>query len=98
MTPQEKSAATRKTNFELRKQAEAERAAERRSDRPVVIDALRAILSDNRATPTERLFALEILDDMQCYHFIPARIKGAGNNADLSRFKRELETIQSTDT
>ena len=97
MTPQEKSAATRKTNAALRKEAEAERAAERRSDRLIVIDALRAVLSDSRATPTERLFALEILDYVQNYCFVPARIKGT-ENADLSRFKRELETIQSTNT
>ena len=97
MTPQEKSAATRKTNAALRKEAEAERAAERRSDRLIVIDALRAVLSDSRATPTERLFALEILDYVQNYYFIPSRIKGT-ENADLSQFKRELETIKSTNT
>lgn len=71
MTSQQKGAETRKTNAALRKEAEAERAAERRSDRLIVIDALRAVLSDSRATPTERLFALEILDYVQNYYFTP---------------------------
>ena len=91
-----KGEATRKSNLERRKKWEAEHAEAKRKDSPLVIDALRAILADDRATPTERLYALEILDDMQDYSFIPDRLKYQDTAAvNLSRFKKELETVQA---
>lgn len=94
-----KGEATRKSNLKKRKKWEAEHAEAKRRDEPIIIDALRAILSDARSSPTERLYALEILDDMMGYSFIPYRLKYQDSAAvDLSRFKKELEAIQSTDT
>lgn len=91
-----KGEATRKSNLEKRKQREAEQAEARHRDKPIVIDALRAILADDRASPTERLYALEILDDMMGYSFIPSRIKYQDTGTvDLSRFKKEVEAIQA---
>lgn len=94
----EKAEITRKSNLEKRKKWEAEHVEAKRRDEPIIIDALRTILSDARSSPTERLYALEILDDMMGYSFIPYRLKYQDSAAvDLSRFKKELEAIQSTD-
>lgn len=93
-----KGEATRKSNLEKRRQRAAEHAEARRKDEPLVIDALRAILADDRATPTERLYALEILDDMQNYSFVPYRLKYQDTAVvNMSKFKRELEAIQNTE-
>lgn len=94
----EKAEITRRSNLEKRKKRDAEHAEAKRRDEPLVIDALRSVLTDDRATPTEKLYAVAILDDMQGYYFIPNRIKYKDTGeVDLSRFKRELEAIQSAD-
>ena len=60
---------------------------------------MRAVLADPAATPSERLYAVAILDNMQHYHIKPYGIdhpaRDTHSEADLSRlreaFKKELE-------
>lgn len=94
MTPHEKARETRQRNAERRKQWEAQHREAKEKDRPIVIEALRAILTDPAATPSERVFALTTLDDMQSYGFIPLRVKYA-ETANLTTIKEEVEAVQA---
>ena len=71
----EKAKITRERNKAYQEARRAAFKAEKEKDRPLVIEALRAILADNKATAEQRLFAVTALDDMQGYNFIPYRLK-----------------------
>ena len=101
-----KAEATRKANAAAKKQRQAEHQAQEKADRELILGALRAVLADPAATPSERLYAVTVLDNMQHYHIKPYGIdhpaRDTHSEADLSRlreaFKKELEAIQSADT
>ena len=95
----EKAEITRKSNLEKRKKWEAEHQAQEKADRELILGAVRAVLADPAATPSERLYAVAVLDNMQHYHIKPYGIdhpaRDTHSEADLSRlretFKKELE-------
>ena len=94
-----KGEATRKANAAAKKQRQAEHQAQEKADRELILGALRAVLADPVATPSERLYAVAVLDNMQHYHIKPYGIdhpaRDTHSEADLSRlreaFKKELE-------
>lgn len=103
MTPaRERAEATRKANAEAKKQRQAEHAAQEKADRVLILEALRAVLADPAATPSERLYAVAVLDNMQHYYITPYGIdhpaRDTHSEADLARlraaFKKELEAAK----
>ena len=64
------------------KQARKERAEERKArrraqwereehDKQTAAEAMREVLKHPDSTPAQKIFALEILENLNCYHFIP---------------------------
>lgn len=86
---------TRQRNKEARKAREAERYAQEKKDRTLVLEALRAVLKEPNATAEQRLYAVGVLDSMESYHFIPCSMKrpGEGKSSEelVAEFARELE-------
>ena len=99
LTPAEKGKITRAKNKAARDAADAIRRAEEKEDRERAKAAMRSILTDDRATPQQRLDALEILDGLTCSHMVPLAISKRGEERAekdlISEFKAELEKFQS---
>lgn len=79
----------RQQNKALREARRAARAAEEQKDKALVLDALRAVLSDPKATTGQRLYAVAVLDNMQSYHFAPYGMKYPGE-MDIASFRNAL--------
>lgn len=77
----------------------AAKAAAKQKDKPLVLEALRAVLTDPEATTAQRLFAVAVLDNMQGYCFIPhsAKYPGADKDAAIAAFAKELDKFQEKD-
>lgn len=71
----ERAKQTKERNKALRETRRAAFNAEKDRDKPLVIEALRAVLIDDKATTEQRLFAVTALDEIQGYGFIPYRRK-----------------------
>lgn len=80
---------TRQKNKEAREAKRAARAEEEQKDKTLVLDALRAVLSDPEATTGQRLYAVAVLDNMQRYHFAPYGMKYPGE-MDIASFRDAL--------
>lgn len=79
----EKAKITRERNKAYQEARRAAFKAEKEKDRPLVMEALRAILTDDKATAEQRLFAVTALDDMQGYNFIPYRLKHSSSKPTI---------------
>lgn len=90
MTAQEKAKETRQANRATRERREAERKAAKEKDRPVIVEALRAVLAAPEATARERLLAAILLDDMQRYDLF--------NSYRVRELTSKLEAIENTTT
>lgn len=86
----ERAEATRKANKAARERREAERKAAKEKDRPVIVEALRAVLAAPEATARERLLAAILLDDMQRYDLF--------NSYRVRELTSKLETVEDTTT
>ena len=97
----EQAQTTRQRNAEARKARQAERYAQEKKDRALVLEALRAVLKDPEATTEQRLYAVAVLDSMESYHFIPYSMKnpGAGksNGEIIADFAKRMEAYQGKD-
>lgn len=95
--PAKKEKATREHNTEARRQRAAEHAEARQKDSALVLEALRAVLSDPSATSSQRIYAVAVLDCMQNYGFVPYKIRYPDEREplDLSRFKAEIEKARA---
>ncbi len=67
----EKRRETRQRNREAQERAYAEKRAALEKDKPMILEALRAVITDTSATVAQRLYAVSILDSMQGYNLIP---------------------------
>ena len=98
LTPAEKGRITRARNKAARDAEDAIRRAEEKEDRERAKAAMRAILEDDRATPQQRLDALEILDGLTYSHMVPLAVSKRGEERAekdlISGFKAELERHQ----
>ena len=88
----EKARETARKNRELRKAARAVQWQQEQEDRTLMLAALRDILRDQTASPTQKLFAISVLDYAKSYHLIPMRLM---KKADFSTFKEKVEAIQT---
>lgn len=87
---------TRQRNKELRAAARAEREAQEKADKALVLEALRAVLKDPEATTEQRIFAVSVLDSMQHYYLVPYDVKHPGKDSGelIAEFARKLEAYQ----
>lgn len=87
----------RRANMAMRKAkreaAEAQRRAAMEKDKPLILEALRAVLTAPDATAAQRLYAVAVLDSMEGYSFIPYNVKypGKGSSELIAEFARTLE-------
>lgn len=94
----------RKQRQEARKKRAEERAAEEKRDEALVLETVRSILRDDRATPGEKLLSICILDNMRYYHFCPSDIPILDKPQDdvlarlRERYKAELAGDQASST
>jgi len=90
---------TRQRNKEARAAARAERDAQEKADKALVLEALRGILQDQTATPTERLYAVAVLDNIQHYYIVPYSVKHPGKDSDtlIADFAKRMEAYQEKD-
>ena len=104
-TPEERhEAAMKAKNTKARNKAQwealtAAKAAAKQKDKPLVLEALRAVLADPEATTAQRLFAVAVLDNMMGYCFIPhsAKYPGADKDAATAYFIEKLDALQEKD-
>lgn len=88
---------------QARMEADAKRMTREREDKNLVLTAMRSILSDHSATPSQRIYAFAVLDNMQYYHFAPYNLPypDKPEEIDLSRlrekFAEELAEAQPSD-
>lgn len=89
---------TRQKNKELREARRAEREAQEKEDKSIVLEALRSVLKDPKATTAQRLYAVAVLDNLEHYGFVPYGLKytSDGKPVDLSAFAKEVEAIQQS--
>lgn len=90
---------TRQRNKEARAAARAEREAQEKADKALVLEALRAVLKDPEATAEQRFFAVAVLDSMGHYGFVPYDVKHPGKDSSelIAEFARKLEAYQGKD-
>ena len=69
LTPEQREA--RKQRAEQRKALEQERWEQERRDKQLAAEAMRSILANPDNAPSEKIFALEVLENLNYYHFIP---------------------------
>ena len=92
----EKAKTTRERNKALREARKAAEAAAEQKDKPLVLEALRAVLTDPEATTAQRLYAVAVLDNMQGYNFAPYGAKYPGTDKDVATayFAKKLDALQ----
>lgn len=95
----ERAETTRRRNAEARKAQQAERYAQEKKDRALVLEALRGVLRDPSATTEQRIFAVSVLDSMQHYYLVPYDVKhpGKDSNALIADFAKRMEAYQEKD-
>lgn len=69
LTPEQREA--RKQRAEQRKALERERWEQERRDRVTVAEAMRGLLRNPDSSPDQLIFAVEVLENLGYYHFIP---------------------------
>lgn len=96
LTDEEKAA-----RRQAKKEFEERRREEEKKDEALILATLRSILQDDRATPTEKLFAIYILDDMKYYNHVPHDAPFLKDKPDVlarlrERYKAELAGDQAS--
>lgn len=71
LSPQERAKITRRKNAEARAKRQAEQWETERKDRAATLEALRLVRDDPSSTVEQRLLAIEGIDRLQYYHFLP---------------------------
>lgn len=95
----EKAKSTRQRNKEARAAARAEREAQEKADKALVLEALRAVLKDPEATTEQRLCAVAVLDSIQHYYLVPYDVKHPGKDSGelIADFAKRMEAYQEKD-
>lgn len=84
------------TTRQRNKEARAEREAQERQDKALVVDAMRAVLRDPEATTDQRLFAVAVLDNMTYLHAIPYGMKHPADADKLiADFAKRFEALDN---
>ena len=66
---------TRRRNKAAKEARERAHRAQEATDKPLMLDALRAVLRNPNSTPAQLIFALSVLDSEQYYHLVPCSVK-----------------------
>lgn len=95
----EQAQITRQRNKAIRAAARAEREAQEKADKALVLEALRAVLKDPASTSEQRIFAVSVLDNMQHYYIVPYKVKypGEGSDALIADFAQRMKAYQEKD-
>lgn len=95
----EQAQITRQRNKEIRAAARAEREAQEKADKALVLEVVRDALKDKEATTAQRLFAVAVLDNMQHYYIVPYNVKYPGEDSDalIADFVKRMEIYQAQD-
>lgn len=67
----EEQKAARRERAEARRQAQRERWEQEQQDKERAAQAMREVLDSPDSSPAQKIFALEILDNLKYYRFIP---------------------------
>lgn len=97
MTDEAKARAqiTRQRNKEARAAARAEREAQERQDKVLVLKGLRAVLEDPGATAAQRIFAVSVMDRMGHYGYVPYDMKHLDDEI-IAEFAKRLREQAGT--
>lgn len=91
-----KAQATRQRNRAAWKAREAARREAMELDKPLIVEALRAVLSASDATAKERLFAVIALDEIGGYNIIPySATRIIRDEVIIADFSRELDAYSA---
>lgn len=90
MDKKEQAQITRRQNKAIRDAARAERAAQEKADKALVLEVVRDALKDKKASTAQRLFAVAVLDQMQHYHFVPSDTRHLLQTADTAKIDAEI--------
>ena len=96
----EQAQITRQRNKEIRAAARAEREAQEKADKALVLEALRGVLRDPNASAEQRLYAVGVLDHMQHYYLVHYGLKHPGKDSDtlIADFAKRMEAYQEKDS
>ena len=76
MTDSQKQAQeTRRRNKAAQEARQKEYWAQEAIDKPLMLDALRAVLRNPNSTPAQLIFAVSVLDNVKAYHVVPHGVK-----------------------
>lgn len=90
MDKKEQARITRQQNKAIRDAARAEREAQEKADKALVLEVVRDALKDKEATTAQRLFAVAVLDQMQHYYFVPSDTRHLLQTADTAKIDAEI--------
>lgn len=88
LTEEQKEA--RRQRMKEQKLRKRERLEQEKADKERAIKNMREVMDDPDSTPAQKIFALEILDNLQLYHFIPY------NSFTKLQADKETETQRQT--
>ncbi len=80
----------RQQNKAAREAARADRAAQEKADKALVLDAMRAVLQDPGAISAQRIYAVAVLENMQYYHFVPYDVRHLIQTTDAEKIDAEI--------
>ena len=95
-----KAVETGRRNRERRKAREAQIREAKELDKPLIVEALRAVLSAPDATATQRIFAVMALDEIGGYNLIPykaTRMIRDGDPGLIADFAEQVKAYMMTD-
>jgi len=81
---------TRQRNKAAREAARAQRDAQEKADKALVLEVVRNALKDKEATTAQRLFAVAVLDNMQNYRFVPHDVRHPLQTEDVAKIDAEI--------
>ena len=93
MTESQKQAQeTRRRNKEAQDARARAYRAQEAIDKPLMLDALRAVLRNPNSTPAQLIFAVSVLDSVKVYHVVPYGVKypAGPDSRDVDAISEEL--------
>lgn len=93
MTDSQKQAQeTRRRNKAAQEARQKEYWAQEAIDKPLMLDALRAVLRNPNSTPAQLIFAVSVLDSVKVYHVVPYGVKypAEPDSRDVDAISKEL--------
>lgn len=80
----------RRQNKAIRDAARAQREAEEKADKALMLEVVRDALKDKTATTAQRLFALAVLNNLKYYHYVPSDTRHLLQTEDAAKIDAEI--------